>query len=206
MIGRLAGLAVEEAADGTLVVDVQGVGYEVLAPLGTLGRLRAAAPEGPLTFFVHTHVREDALVLFGFASAFDREVFRVLLGVSSIGPKTALGVLSACPAEELAQIVARKELARLVAIPGIGKKTAERLLLELRDKLPAAPAGASQSPVARAGASRGTPGARALLVSALTNMGYKPAEAERAAEAIGPALDELPLGESIREALRVLAK
>lgn len=206
MIGRLTGVVVDEAGDGTLVVETHGVGYEVLAPLGTVGRLRAEKPEGPMTFHVHTHVREDAFLLFGFASAFDREVFRTLLGVSNVGPKTALGVLSACPADELARVVARKELARLVAIPGIGKKTAERLLLELRDKLPAPRAESAAKPAASRGGDATPPKGRALLVSALTNMGYKPAEAERAAETLGDAVDDAPLADSIREALRVLAK
>src|SRR5262249_20158852 len=135
----LTGEIAESDGDGTLVVDVSGVGYEVLAPLGTAGRLRAETPHGPVTLHVHTHVREDAFQLFGFATLADRAVFRTLLGVSNVGPKIALAVLSALSAAELSRVVARKELGRLTSISGVGKKTAERLLLELRDKLPNVP-------------------------------------------------------------------
>jgi Holliday junction DNA helicase RuvA len=203
MIARLTGMIVAEEGDGTLVIDVGGVGYEVLAPLGTVGRMRANAPTGPLTFHVHTHVREDAFTLFGFGTALDREVFRTLLSISNVGPKIALAVLSSLPSSELSRVVARKELARLTSIPGVGKKTAERLLLELRDKLPAPRAGEADTPRAAAPAKQG---ARDLLLGALTSMGYKPQEAERAAEQLGDKVDELPLADAIREALRVLAR
>lgn len=208
MIGRLVGALAEEEADGTLVLDVSGVGYEVAAPLGTAGRLRALSPSGPHTLFIHTNVREDALELFGFASRYDRDVFRSVIGVSGVGPRTALAVLSALPGGELARVISRKEIARLVAISGIGKKTAERLLLELRDKLPlpsgpaAAPADAARPVASPAGA----PDTRELLISALTRMGYKPAEAERAAGELDEKIDALSLSDAIREALRVLAK
>jgi Holliday junction DNA helicase RuvA len=144
MIGRLTGKVTEED-DGGIVVDVNGVGYEVIVPLGTIGRSKPDA-EGRITLFIHTHVREDALTLFGFASDGDRVAFRTLIGVSNVGPKTAVAVLSALPAHELGQAIARKELGKLTSISGVGKKTAERLLLELKDKLPvleaAAPRGA----------------------------------------------------------------
>ena len=202
MIGLLTGLIAHEEADGTVVIDVHGVGYELATPLGTSGRLRAGTPTGPVKMFVHTHVREDQLSLFGFATESDRTAFRTLLGVSSVGPKIALAILSAMPAGELARVIARKELGRLTAVSGVGKKTAERLLLELRDKLavtvdPRPAAGAAHAP---------TPDARALLLGALTTMGYKPAEAERAAEQLAPTLDEVPLADAIREALRLLSK
>src|SRR5262249_8764442 len=133
MIGRLSGRVIEEG-DGTTVLDVNGVGYELVTPLGTIGRARPDG-EGRVTLFVHTHVREDQLSLFGFASEGDRLAFRTLIGVSSVGPKTAIAVLSALPAHELGLAIARKELGKLTSISGIGKKTAERLLLELKDKL-----------------------------------------------------------------------
>jgi Holliday junction DNA helicase RuvA len=210
VIAMVTGRIAHEDSDGTLVVDVNGVGYELLAPLGTVGRLRGAANKAPgdaLTLFVHTHVREDVLQLFGFSSIFERSVFRELLGVSTVGPRTALSILSHIPANELGRVVARKELGRLTSIPNVGKKTAERLLLELRDKLPSTgaaevrPAGSKAAPAAPvAGDSRAT------LISALTNSGYKAVDAERAAEMLGERVDVLPVPELIREALRLLAK
>lgn len=148
MIGRLTGRVVEESADGTVVLDVAGVGYELTVPLGTVGRA-GVDPAAPITLFVHTHVREDALLLYGFASREDRAAFRVLIGISNIGPKIATNILSALSAGELATAVARGETNRLTAIPGVGKKTAERIVLELKDKLIAPPtAKASGAPAA----------------------------------------------------------
>ncbi|KYF57394.1 Holliday junction ATP-dependent DNA helicase RuvA, partial [Sorangium cellulosum] len=177
MIGRLSGHIVEEGDEGTVVLDVAGVGYEVTVPLGALGRARGIAGSDAITLFVHTHVREDALLLYGFATREDRAAFRVLIGISSIGPKIALAILSALGAAELAAVIARRETARLTAIPGVGKKTAERLVLELKDKLvnlPAVPASPAAAPPAPTGSKQD------LLHSALTRMGYRPAEAERA--------------------------
>lgn len=210
VIAQLVGQVVHDEADGTLVVDVHGVGYEVLAPLGTVGRLRAQAPQGPLTFHVHTHVREDAIVLFGFASPHERAVFRVLLGVSTVGPKTALAVLSALPPSELGRVVARKELGRLTSVPGVGKKIAERLLLELRDKLPQGGDGAAAARPA-AGATPAAqpaerPAQRDQLVFALTHSGFKAHEAERVVAELGGRVDEEPLKQLLPEALRMLAK
>jgi holliday junction DNA helicase RuvA len=211
VIGRLTGRVVEEAADGTIVIDVNGVGYEVLVPLGSLGRLRGASGSNEaasVTLFVHTHVREDAFSLFGFASAADREAFRTLLAVSGIGPRIAVAVLSALPAAELGQAIARKEIGRLTAISGVGKKTAERMLLELRDKLPQGPvslaAAAGDGPTALIAAPKG--GARELLSQALVRMGYRAGEADRAIDQLGDRVTTLPLGESVREALLLLSK
>jgi holliday junction DNA helicase RuvA len=202
MIGRLTGKVVEEE-DGTTVVDVRGVGYELVTPIGTIGRA-STDPEGNVTFFVHTHVREDQISLFGFATDGDRVAFRTLIGVSSVGPKTAIAVLSALPANELAQAIARKELGKLTAISGIGKKTAERLLLELKDKLAVGPAAPQREAPARV-----TPAASStpeLLSRALVNMGYRPSEAERAIGELGTSIDALPLPDLLKEALAVLSK
>ncbi len=200
MIGRLVGRIVEDAADGTLVLDVRGVGYEVLAPLGTVGR---AAPdaEGAVTLFVHTHVREDALLLYGFASRDERAAFRQLIGVSNIGPKIGLSILGALSVAELATAVARGETAKLTGVPGVGKKTAERIVLELKDKLLALAAPL----VATAPAKPTSRGAKAELVhGALTRMGYRPVEAERAVSSLGARVESEPLADLVREALGLL--
>ncbi|MGK4007790.1 Holliday junction branch migration protein RuvA [Sorangium sp. So ce1036] len=206
MIGRLTGRVVEEGDDGTVVLDVGGVGYEVAVPLGAVGRARglaAAAGTDAITLFVHTHVREDALLLYGFATREDRAAFRVLIGVSSVGPKIAVGILSALAAGDLAAVIARRETARLTAIPGVGKKTAERLVLELKDKLVGLPS-AAPSPAAPPPAAAGSQ--QDLLHSALTRMGYRPAEAERAVAALGARVDSAPLGDLVRDALALLSK
>src|SRR5579859_2001442 len=139
MIGRLTGKVVAQDADGFVVLDVGGVGYEVAAPLGTLGRVRAD-DDGRVTLWVHTHVREDTLALYAFSDERERMAFRALLGVSNVGPKIAVAVLGALPAAELARAIARQDLTAFKGVPGVGKKIAERLLLELRDKLPEVPA------------------------------------------------------------------
>ncbi|AKU96410.1 Holliday junction DNA helicase RuvA [Labilithrix luteola] len=207
MIGRLTGRVTQED-DGTIVVDVNGVGYEVIVPLGTIGRAKAD-PEGRVTLFIHTHVREDVFSLFGFASDGDRLAFRTLIGVSSVGPKTAIAVLSALPAPDLGQAIARKELGKLTSISGIGKKTAERLLLELKDKLPileaAGPRGTATAGAAAA-APASTSSASDLLARALINMGYRQAEADRAIEQLGGKVFELGLPDLLKEALAVLSK
>lgn len=205
MIGRLTGKVTEED-DGGIVVDVNGVGYEVIVPLGTIGRCKPDA-DGRVTLFVHTHVREDALTLFGFASDGDRVAFRTLIGVSNVGPKTAIHVLSALPAHELGQAIARKELGKLTAISGVGKKTAERLLLELKDKLAILEAAAPRPAGSVTAVSAPAPASTAELLSrALQNMGYRAAEADRAIEQLGPKLGEMPLPDLIKEALGVLSK
>lgn len=207
MIGRLTGRVTEEA-EGTTIVDVNGVGYELVVPLGTIGRA-STSEDGKVTLFVHTHVREDVFSLFGFASEGDRLAFRTLIGVSSVGPKTAIAVLSALPAHELGQAIARKELGKLTAISGIGKKTAERLLLELKDKLPILQAAPRSMGGADVPAQAGSPPqstSTELLARALINMGYRSSEADRAIEQLGPKLAELPLPDLIREALAVLSK
>lgn len=206
MIGRLSGVVVEEEADGTFVLDAGGVGYEVNAPLGAVGRARGlAAGAEKLTFFVHTHVREDALSLYGFATRDDKTAFRALISVSNVGPKIALGLLSAMTADEFAEAIARKDLARLVAVPGIGKKTAERLLLELAGKL-APPAKIKPSGRPEAASRSSGPSPTELLTGALVRLGYRPSEADRAIAQLGSRIDSEPLQLLVREALAVLAR
>lgn len=211
MIGRLSGRVVDEAADGTVVLDVHGVGYEVVLPIGALGRMMAGAGTGPkpsagaeVSVFVHTHVREDALALFGFATREDRAAFRALIGVSGIGPKIAMAVLGALPGPELSVTVGRGDVNKLTKIPGIGKRTAERIVLELKEKLALVagttlPGGAVAPAGPRAGQA-------ALLVGALVDMGFRPQEAERATEALGDKIDTTPLPDLVRQALAHLVR
>ncbi|MEM6790870.1 MAG: Holliday junction branch migration protein RuvA [Myxococcota bacterium] len=208
MIGRLRGMAEGDPLGGEWVLDVQGVGYEVTTPLGTLGRL-SPDDDGRVTLHVHTNVREDALELYGFASPTERAAFRTLIGINKVGPKLALNILSAMTVEDLMVAVERQQGATLTRIPGVGKKTAERMLLELSDKLPAlgvgsAPRGGTAGGPPRAmRASSGPSGPAGVVIDALVRMGFKPAAAERAVAG----LDDLdrPLAELIREALTVVS-
>ncbi len=199
MIGRLAGRVLAEDATGMLLVDVGGVGYEVSAPVGARGRAQSNGPD-QVVLFVHTHVREDAFDLFGFAAEEERRVFRLLIGVPNVGPRTALGVLSAIPFDELARAVETGDVARLTRVPGIGKKTAERLVLELKEKMPSAGLKSAGPEPARSPASDDS----RKLHFALTNMGYRPAEAERALKALGDRVGQDPLADLLRDALAVL--
>ena len=134
MIGRLRGLVVVESPDGVVVVDVQGVGYEVMVPLGSLGRAARDAHDA-VTLHIVTNVREDAITLFGFANEHERATFRVLTTVAGIGPRIAVSILGALPPQELAGAVARNDVKRLQTVPGVGRRLAERIALELKDKL-----------------------------------------------------------------------
>jgi Holliday junction DNA helicase RuvA len=204
LIGRLVGRIVDD--DGAVVLlDVAGVGYEVTMPLGTRGRL-SADPAATVTVWVHTHVREDALDLFGFASSTERTAFRTIIGVPNVGPKLALAILGSVTVSDLATLVMRGDTAKLTQIPGVGKKTAERLVLELKGKLDPGPAVGAPSAVSVAG----PPGSKAdLLTGALTRMGYRPSEAERAVAALvqsGRDLEQSAVGDLVREALAVLSR
>jgi holliday junction DNA helicase RuvA len=204
VIGRLTGVVAAEGADDTFVLDVKGVGYELVGPLGTVGRARGGSSGDELTFYVHTHVREDALSLFAFATPEDKTAFRTLISVSNVGPKMALALLSAMPADELAHVVAARDLARLVAVPGIGRKTAERLLLELKDKIAPSP---KRQPGERRDAARASgPTNGELLLGALTRLGYRLVEAERVVTQLGPRVDVEPVQVLVREALVLLAR
>lgn len=194
MIGRLVGTVID-TADSTLTLDVSGVGYELHVPLGAVGRATAAR-DGRVVLFVHTHVREDCLELFGFASESERAVFRRLIEVPNVGPRTALAILSALPAPELARAVEQRDLARLTSISGVGKKTAERLVLELRGKLEQIDGLATDT---RAPAKPSDDGTR--LLSALTNMGFRQGEAEKAVSALGDRVGNEPLPDLLKAAL-----
>lgn len=193
MIARLEGLVVEKSPE-CVVLDVHGVGYEVRVPLSTFFEL---PDEGKLVRLrIHTHVREDAFSLFGFLSETERALFRLLLATSGVGPKLALSILSGLPVKKLAAALRAGDLATLTGIPGVGKKTAERMVLELRDKVLGLDVDTQpERPPA--------PDAAAAAESALTNLGYPRPQAERA---VRRALEILPEGASlealIKEALR----
>jgi Holliday junction DNA helicase RuvA len=200
MIGLLRGTPSGDELDGPLTIDVGGVGYEVITPLGTLGRL-ARDEEGRVVLYVHTNVREDAIELFGFASAAEKEAFRTLISISKVGPRLALNVLSAVSVDDLVRLVETRQVGILTRVPGVGKKTAERLVLELEGKLGSLPRGGRTAPQRVAAAPSGQ---EAVLHDALVRMGFKPTEAERAVAQLTE-LDR-PLGELIRDALAVLSR
>jgi holliday junction DNA helicase RuvA len=189
MIARLRGIPAGRTPDG-LVLDVNGVGYLVAA---TPSVLRRADGGGEVTVETYLHVREDALQLFGFADNGERELFTQLLTVSGIGPKVALAVVSASPAEELRRAIVLGDHARFQVIPGIGKKTAERIVLELKEKV-GAETGVETGPAPAAGGS-----AHLVARDALVELGYTVLEAEQALAAVDP---DLPPEERIRLALR----
>ena len=169
MIGHLQGTVLRSSPERVLV-DVQGVGYEVHIPLSTYYEIERAGPGGAIGLFIHTHLREDGIALFGFWSEREKLLFEKLIAVSGIGPRLARVVLSGMAADDLLAALAAGDLGRLTTIPGIGRKTAERMVLELREKVREL---AAELPGREAGADGD-------VVSALVNLGYKPAQAERA--------------------------
>lgn len=174
MIAYLKGKLLVKTAN-QIVLDINGVGYEVNIPLSTYYDLGDVGSD--VTLNVHTHVREDALTLFGFRTALEKELFLRLTSVSGVGPKVALALLSGLSAEELVRAIVSGNLIQLTGIPGVGKKTAERLVLELRDKLKTlsvAEVGATE------GALTGEVAVKADVVSALVNLGWQQALAEKA--------------------------
>ena len=195
MIAHLSGTLFEKHPN-RLIVDVQGVGYEVFVPLSTFYGL--GEPGAPVSLRIHTHVREDALTLYGFGTALERELFERMIAVSGIGPKLALAVLSGIEPEELVRAVEVADVARLTAIPGVGKKTSERIVLELKDRLP-------KRALPAAGAAATPPRVRDEVLSALINLGYHRPLAERAVDA---ALKSGDAGfeRTLKAALRELAK
>ena len=188
MIGRLSGILLSKQPPH-LLLDVHGVGYEVEAPMSTFFRLPAAGE--PLTLHTHLVVREDAHILYGFATADERALFRALLKVSGVGPRIALALLSGVTVAAFARCVREKDLATLTRVPGIGRKIAERLIVEMRDRVDG-----TLELVAGHGA--GTSGAQGEAWSALVALGYKPPEATRMLNGAGSGTTE----ELIRRALQ----
>jgi Holliday junction DNA helicase RuvA len=201
MIALLRGQLLEKHPN-RLIVDVQGVGYDVQVPVSTF--YQAGEPGQNVTLRIHTHVREDQLALFGFASMLEQQLFERLISVNGIGPKLALAVLSGIEPKELVAAVPQTDVARLTRIPGVGRKTAERITLELRDRLPAI----AELPTAGGAIVEESHGSvRDDVISALVNLGYQRPAVEKAVERVLKASDA-PDGfeETLRQALRHLSR
>ncbi len=194
MIGRLSGVLAAKSPQH-LLVDVAGVGYRVVVPLSTYYRV---GDEGsPVTLHIHTHVREDALQLFGFLTPDEQRLFERLIAVAGVGPRLAVGILSGIEPSELVEALRAGDVARLTRVPGIGKKTAERLVVELREAM---------QHLTAAGAAVPEPDQRqADLLAALLHLGYSRGEAERAAERTAREQPSAPLEDLLRQSLRLLS-
>ena len=191
MIGRLSGVIAEKTPP-LVVIDVAGVGYEVDVPMSTFYNLPGAGEK--VTLLTHLVVREDAQLLYGFGSSGEREAFRQLIKISGVGPRTALSVLSGMSVADIAQAVTAQDAGRLVKVPGIGKKTAERLLLELKGKL---------GPDLGVAAGGATSDAQGDILQALVALGYSDREAAASLKALPK---DVAVGEGIRLALKALNK
>ncbi len=194
MIGSLHGTVLRSGPERVLI-DVQGVGYEVHIPLSTYYEIERAG-SGPIRLFIHTHLREDGIALFGFFSEREKLLFEKLIAVSGIGPRLARVVLSGMAADDLLAALAAGDLGRLTSIPGIGRKTAERMVLELRDKMREL---AAELPGREAPAGE-------EVVSALVNLGYRPAQAERAVADARRDRPDAPFQDLLRASLNRLAR
>ena len=199
MIGLLRG-RIADKQPNTLIVDVQGVGYEVHVPLSTF--YDAGDTGGEITLRIYTHVREDALQLYGFLTELERQLFEKLIGISGIGPRLAIAVLSGMDPRELMTTVQRGDVARLTGIPGVGKKTSERIVLELRDRLAQLPGGAPADSAPSNGADR----VRSDLLSALQNLGYHRPQAEKAIDATLQTMSNPTFEHALKAALRELMR
>jgi Holliday junction DNA helicase RuvA len=199
MIAFLRGRVLEKQPS-RVIVDVAGVGYDVSVPLSTF--YTAGDPGAEIALRIHTHVREDQLSLYGFATSLELTVFERLIGISGIGPRLALSVLSGMEPRELTTAIERGDLARLTRIPGVGKKTAERIVVELRDRLPKAVAGVAGP------ASAPAPGdvRREELTSALGNLGYDRRVVDKALDAVLADQPEASFEQQLRAALKALSR
>jgi Holliday junction DNA helicase RuvA len=202
MIGRLRGKVIEKSPP-LVILDVQGVGYEVHAPMSTFYKLPLDKNEEVI---LHTHlvVREDAQLLFGFASFAERTMFRTLIKINGVGAKMALAILSGMEANEFAQCILAEDAAGLTRLPGVGKKTAERLIVELRDKLPKEENSADDLFAGSGPGAIGSASASSQAAAALESLGYKPAEAAKMVAAVKE--KDLTTEEVIRLALKSTVK
>jgi Holliday junction DNA helicase RuvA len=200
MIAFLRGRVFEKHPN-KVIVDVEGVGYEVFVPLSTFYELGDEGAE--IALRVHTHVREDALQLYGFLTELERQLFERLIGTSGIGPKLAIAVLSGMDTRDLVGSVQRGDVVKLTGIPGVGKKTAERIVLELRDRMSQLLVPAVNEPAAVA-----SPGDRLRndLTSALQNLGYHRPHAEKAVDATLASSPDQSFEQALKAALRELMR
>ena len=199
MIAHLRGRILEKHPN-RIVIDVNGVGYDVFVPLSTFYGLGDAG--GDVALRIHTHVREDALLLYGFSTLLELDLFERLISISGIGPKLALAVLSGIEPSELIRALERADVSRLTAIPGVGKKTAERMVVELKDRLPHVKPDASAI-------DGGAPVPSVLrddVLSALMNLGYHRPLAEKAVDAAVKATPDGSFERALKQALRELAR
>ncbi|MEO8482868.1 MAG: Holliday junction branch migration protein RuvA [Acidobacteriota bacterium] len=197
MIARLAGTLLEKHVPH-LLIDVHGVGYAVSVPLSTF--YAVGDPGAAVVLRIHTHVREDALQLFGFATSLEQLLFERLIAVSGIGPKLALAVLSGIESGELVKAVRQNDFVRLTRIPGVGRKTAERLTIELRDRLPDTATVPADDAVDTAGDLRDD------LLSALSNLGYQPHSVEKTVDKVLRATTDASFEPVLRDVLRELSR
>jgi Holliday junction DNA helicase RuvA len=191
MIAHLRGKLAQKAP-ARVIVDVNGVGYEVFVPLTTFSALPAAGAD--VSIDIHTHVREDLIALYGFSTGRERSIFEKLMTISGIGPKLAITILSGGSVEDLVGAIKRGDLARLTAIPGVGKKTAERIVLELKDKLQDFADAPAKSPV------------ESDVLSALENLGYNRALSESALSRAANGDTAAPFDVLFKRALQILTK
>lgn len=206
MIAHLSGTLLSKQAT-SVIVDVAGVGYEVNIPLSTFYELEDTGSNVQLR--IYTHVKEDALQLYGFKTARERELFINFISVSGIGPKLGIALLSGMSADELIASIKTNNLARLTLIPGVGRKTAERLIVDLREKMTALAAGQSEEETsAKAGAVSASPedNVRSDALSALLNLGYQRSSAEKAIDAALSEGGEMTVESVLRRGLRKLAR
>jgi Holliday junction DNA helicase RuvA len=201
VIAFLRGLVLESDAESA-VLDVAGVGYQVLVSAGTAAGLPGAGTETSL--YVHTHfVKDEPLRLYGFADASERRFFQTLIDVQGVGPRVALAILAGLEPAELVRAIATGDVQRLTQVKGVGRKIAERLALELREKILTVPAGKGTAPVGTPPASRTRSGPLADVEGALAQLGYKPAEIDPLIEQMDPAR---PISDLVREALAALRR
>jgi Holliday junction DNA helicase RuvA len=208
MIAHLTGTLLAKQAT-SVILDVGGVGYEVTIPVTTFYGMEDEGAQVRLR--IHTHVREDALQLFGFRTSRERELFQLLISVSGIGPKSGIAFLSGMSADEIITAIRTNNLARLTSIPGVGRKTAERLVIELRDKMASLSSPALDEALAATGAAaEGAPPSEDALredsLSALLNLGYQKAAAEKAVTQAMTEGGELSVELLLRRSLRHLSK
>jgi len=199
MIAQIRGQLIQKSP-GLVIVETNGVGYQIYVSLNTFYDLPGI--EQPVRVYTYTHVREDVLQLYGFSTPLEKELFQTLIGVQGIGPKLALNILSGISAPLLLESLGSGDVNRLLAIPGVGRKTAERMILDLKEKVPKLES--RVSPIPR--------GIRPLdelaedVVSALVNLGYKKSQAEKTVESVCRQKPGLKLEEALKESLKVLSK